>query len=129
MMVRVTDPNLAQAHVLITALRDQLNDMEPKLARAEAECEEAGRHTNRARALRLQAATLRSDISQAQFLIARLRRRFPGMDTTTPASVAADYRAPGAALAGHGHGGVATTDQRQRRHEWTVSDVRRAVVG
>jgi len=123
MMFRVTDPNVAQAQIFITALRDQLRDMAPRLARAESEA--AYGHTGQA-----EAAALRRDVSQAQFLIGQLLRRFPGIDTAILAPVAADNPARGAAHAGHGHDRVATTGQHQRRHhEWTVSDVRRTVVG
>jgi len=101
MMFRVTDPNVAQAQIFITALRDQLRDMAPRLARAE--CEAAYGRTSQA-----EAAALRRDVSQVQFLIQRLLRRFPGIDTAILAPAAADNTALGAAHAGHGHDGVAT---------------------
>ena len=81
MMFRVTDPNVAQAQIFITALRDQLRDMAPRLARAE--CEAAYGRTSQA-----EAAALRRDVSQVQFLIQRLLRRFPGIDTAILAPAA-----------------------------------------
>lgn len=74
------DPNLAQARHLIGALRDHLREMAPRLARAEREA--IGGHTRVARARRLEAEELRRDVSQAQLLIERLHRRFPGIDGT-----------------------------------------------
>jgi hypothetical protein len=82
-MSAMPDHNLAQATLLIAALRAQIADMIPKLARTEREAK-CG-HTSRERALRREAALLRRDVSQAQYLIARLQHRFPGADTE-PAS-------------------------------------------
>ncbi|GJJ22017.1 hypothetical protein MTY414_56900 [Mycolicibacterium mageritense] len=78
-MSAMTDHNLAQATLLIAALRAQIADMTPKLARAEREA--TCGHTSRDRALRREAMLLRRDVSQAQFLITRLQHRFPGADT------------------------------------------------
>jgi hypothetical protein len=80
------DPNTAQATVLIAALQDQLGEMMAKLARAEHEAT-AGR-PERARAIRLDAVQLRRDIHHAQFLIARMRHRFPAAENTGPALAA-----------------------------------------
>lgn len=82
-MGAMSDQNLAQATLLIAALRDQLGDMMPKLARVEREAT-CGR-TSRARALRREAMLLRRDVGHAEFLIARLQQRFPGADTEPPA--------------------------------------------
>jgi hypothetical protein len=76
----MTDPNAAQAAVLIAALTEQLRDMTPKLLHAERQAD--NRHAAGARAMRQIAAELHRDINQAQFLIARLHRRFP--DTCQP---------------------------------------------
>lgn len=76
----MTDPNAAQAAVLIAALTEQLRDMAPKLLLAERQADH--RHAAGARAMRQIAAELRRDINQAQFLIAQLHRRFP--DTCQP---------------------------------------------
>ncbi|WP_396911291.1 hypothetical protein [Mycolicibacterium sp.] len=78
----MTDPDAAQAAVLIAALTDQLRDMTPKLLHAEHQADH--RHAAGARAMRHVAADLRRDINQAQFLIAQLRRRFP--DACQPAA-------------------------------------------
>lgn len=92
----MTDPDVAQAHLLIAALRHQLRDMAPQLARVDATCPGPGRPTSRTRALRREAATLRRDVDQAHFLIARLLRRFPVIDTAAAAQVAADNTADAA---------------------------------
>ena len=77
-MSLVTDPNAVQASHFVSALREQLREMTPKLVRAEREL--ARGHGGRARAMRLEAAELRADIRLAQSLIDRLHRRFPGLD-------------------------------------------------
>ena len=77
-MSLVTDPNAVQASHFVSALREQLREMTPKLVRAERELARA--HPRRARAMRLEAAELRADIRLAQCLIDRLHRRFPGLD-------------------------------------------------
>jgi hypothetical protein len=74
-----TDPNAAQARELLTALHEQVRDMSPRLVRAEFES--AGGHTSRERALRREAAVLRRDVAHAQFLMERLRRRYPDVDS------------------------------------------------
>ena len=67
----MTDPEEAQAAVLIGALRDQIRETAAKLERAErgGTC-----HTSRLDAMR-------HDIGQARFLIARLHHRYPALDT------------------------------------------------
>jgi hypothetical protein len=84
----MTDPNTAQATVLIAALQDQLGEMIAKLARAEHEAT-VGR-AECARAIRLDAAQLRHDIHHAQFLIARMQHRFPAAEIAGP-TLAADF--------------------------------------
>jgi hypothetical protein len=75
-----TDRNAAQATLLIAALRDHLDQMIPILTCAEHEAT-YGRD-RQAEAIRLNAAQLRRDVSEAQFLIVRLQRQFPGADNT-----------------------------------------------
>jgi hypothetical protein len=74
----MTDPNAAQARELLDALLEHVREITPRLVRAEQE----GVHgdTSRSRAIRRVAGELRRDVSQAEFLIARLRRRYPGVD-------------------------------------------------
>lgn len=79
-MRRMTDADGAQARLLLSALREQIREMTPKLDRAERDA--VCGHTTRARAIRQQAAQLRCDVSRAQFLIAQLHRRFPDIDAT-----------------------------------------------
>jgi hypothetical protein len=64
----------AQAVQLVRALCDQLHEMTRQLARLERQ---GVLGTNgRASAIRCEAAALRRDIHEAQFLIDRLRRRY-----------------------------------------------------
>jgi hypothetical protein len=77
----MTDPNAAQARELLHALHAQVRDMSPRLARIEREV--TLDHTPQARALRQQAAGLRRDVAHAQFLIERLRRRYPDTASDT----------------------------------------------
>ncbi|WP_396911146.1 hypothetical protein [Mycolicibacterium sp.] len=81
----MTDPNVAQAAVLIAALNEQLRAMAPKLRTAERQAD--SRHAAGARAMREIAAGLRRDINHAQFLIARPR-------SPTPPSAGPDGHAP-----------------------------------
>jgi hypothetical protein len=74
----MTDPNAAQARELLAALLEQVSVMTPRLVRAEREG--ACGDSSRARTIRREAAALRRDVGQAQFLIERLRRRYPGVD-------------------------------------------------
>jgi hypothetical protein len=64
----------AQAVELVRALRDQLHEMIRQLARLE--CQGVTGTNSRASAIRHEAAALRVDISEAQFLIGRLERRY-----------------------------------------------------
>jgi hypothetical protein len=64
----------AQAAELIGALRHQLQEMTTELAWVEHH-DVTGRN-GRACALRMEAAALRRDIHEAQFLIDRLQRRY-----------------------------------------------------
>lgn len=116
-MTPMTDPNAAQAALLIAALTEQLRDMTPKLLLAERQAD--SRHAAGARAMRQIAAELRRDINEAQFLIARLRRRFP--DTCQPPSTNAtpDQHIPAS---------TASSDnaRARARTRWTGNDQRRA---
>ena len=108
------DPNAAQARQLIGALRDQLREMAPRLARAEREAN--GGHI-RARARRLEAAALRRDVSQAQLLIERMHKRFPGIEGTGPGT----GRPPATTQAAQ-RGNVDHARQLNRRpHRWAVN--------
>ena len=64
----------AQAVELVRALCDQLHEMNRQLARLERQGV-LGKN-GRASAIRCEAAALRRDIHEAQFLIDRLRRRY-----------------------------------------------------
>lgn len=85
-MVAMTDPDTAQASVLIAALEDQLGEMVPKLTRATHEATLAS--VERARALRHDVAELSRDVNHAQFLISQLHRRFPAVEMNAPMPVA-----------------------------------------
>lgn len=82
----MTDPNTAQATLLIAALEDQLAQMVPKLAQAERDAGHG--QPDRARTIRLDAAQLLRDVTHAQFLITQLKRRFPAADFTVSTLVA-----------------------------------------
>jgi hypothetical protein len=116
-MARVReDANVAQARVLVGALREQLQELRSRLARAEAE---GVGETSRARAMRLAARDLHRDAGRAQFLIERLHRRFPGIadgvaSASSETSTSAHPRVEGV--------GSLWDDRRQG----TVGDVRRA---
>lgn len=113
----MTDPDAAQAAVLIAALTAQLRDMTPKLLHAERQADH--RHAAGARAMRHVAAELRRDINQAQFLIAQLRRRFPdaGQPPATNETPTQDKPAATASV----------DDARARaRTRWTGNDQHRA---
>lgn len=79
-MLPMTDPDMAQAAVLIAALQDQLDEMVPKLARAEQVA--TIDRPERAGPIRLDAKQLRRDVNQARNLIAQLQRRFPEVEIT-----------------------------------------------
>ncbi len=111
------DPNVAQAQQLIGALRDQLREMAPRLARAERDAK--GGHTRVARARRLEAEVLRRDVSHAQLLIERLHRRFPGIDGNGSEFGAGRPPAPRPASQ---RGNVDHVRQLNRRpHRWAVT--------
>lgn len=117
-MTPMTDPNAAQAAALIAALTAQLRDMTPKLLDAERQAD--SRHTAGARAMRQIAAELRRDINEAQFLIARLRRRFPDAYQPPVISEIPDEATPAT---------TASVDDARRaraRTRWTANDQRRA---
>lgn len=112
----MTDPNVAQAAVLIAALTAHLRDMTPKLLLAERQAD--SRHAAGARAMRQIAAELRRDINEAQFLIARLRRRFPDTGQPPAANEIPDQDTPAAS--------ARVDNARARaRTRWTDSDQRR----
>jgi hypothetical protein len=64
----------AQAVELVRALRDQLRGMTRQLTRLEGQAVTGA--NSRASAIRSEAAALRRDINEAQFLIDRLERRY-----------------------------------------------------
>jgi hypothetical protein len=68
----------AQAMELVRALRDQLHKMIHQLVRLDRQ--NVTGTNSRASAIRCEAAALRLDISQAQILIDRLRRRYLNSD-------------------------------------------------
>ena len=68
----------AQAVELVRALRQQLHEMTYRLAWLE--CQDATGTNGRASAIRCEAAALRLDISEAQFFIDRLERRYLNSD-------------------------------------------------
>ena len=71
----------AQTVELVRALRHQLHEMTTQLAWAERR-DVSGRN-GRACAMRMEAAALRRDIQEAQFLIDRLQRRYLNGDERT----------------------------------------------
>ena len=67
--------------MLEAALQGQLRELSARLAKVEALIVPSGRRqTNRSLALRREASDVRRDISEAQFLIGRLRQLFPITD-------------------------------------------------
>jgi hypothetical protein len=70
----VDQRDAAQAVELVRALCDQLHEMTRQLARLE--CQDVTGTNGRASAIRCEAAALRRDIHEAQFLIDRLERRY-----------------------------------------------------
>lgn len=112
----MTDPNVAQAAVLIAALTEQLRDMTPKLLLAQRQAD--SRHAAGARAMRQIAAELRRDINQAQFLIARLGRRFPDACQPAATNEIPDQDTPAT--------NASVENARARAHtRWTGNDQRR----
>jgi len=71
----IEDADLAQARVLIIAMREQIADLTTRLAKVEAQTRPG--HTHRDLAMRREANALRRDIAHAQRLIDRLQRRYP----------------------------------------------------
>jgi len=70
----VGDRETAQAREFVRALRDRLHEMTTQLARIERQSLISTRA--RACAMRLEAASLRRDINEAQVLIDRLQRHY-----------------------------------------------------
>jgi hypothetical protein len=64
----------AQAMEPVRALRDQLREMTHRLV--QLECQDVAGTNSRASAVRCEAAALRLDVSEAQFLIERLERLY-----------------------------------------------------
>jgi hypothetical protein len=75
------DCKAAQAVELIRALRHQLHEMTTQLAWVESH--DVTGTNGRACAMRMEAAALRRDIQEAQFLIDRLQRRYLNGDERT----------------------------------------------
>ncbi len=69
------DRQAAQALKFISALRDQLNEMRAQLTRLERNSAGAA-SASMASARRVEAATLRRDIKEAQALVDQLRNRY-----------------------------------------------------
>jgi hypothetical protein len=74
MISQVDACDVAQAVELVRALRAQLLRMTGQLAWIERQ--DVTRRNGRAWAMRVEAATLRRDINEAQILIDRLQRRY-----------------------------------------------------
>ena len=68
------DRQAAQAVELVRALRDQLQEMTTHLAWVERQ--DVTSRNGRACAMRMEAAALRRDVQEAEFLIDQLRRRY-----------------------------------------------------
>ena len=75
------DHQVAQALELVRALRHQVQEMTTQLAWVERQ--DVTDRNGRACAMRMEAAALRRDIQEAQFLIDRLRRRYLNGDERT----------------------------------------------
>ena len=73
--------DVAQALELVRALRQKLDEMTTQLAWVQRQ-DVTGRN-GRACAMRLEAAALRRDTQEAQFLIDRLQRRYLNGDERT----------------------------------------------
>ena len=71
------DCEAAQALELVRALYGQMREMTSQLAWIERQGVTGGK--GRACVMRMEAATLRRDIKEAQVLIDRLQRRYPGL--------------------------------------------------
>jgi len=78
MIPQVNARDVAQAIELVRALRNQLHEMTHRLVLLE--CQDVPATNGRASAIRCEAAALRLDISEAQFLIDRLQRRYLNSD-------------------------------------------------
>jgi hypothetical protein len=72
---------VAQALELVRSLRHQLHEMTTQLAWVERQ--DVTSRNGRACAIRMEAAALRRDIQEAQFLIDRLQRRYLNGDERT----------------------------------------------
>jgi hypothetical protein len=76
------DCNVAQAVELVRALRHQMHEMTIRLAAVERH--RAADGSGRASAMRLEAAALRRDITEAQVHIDRLLRHYLGSNGSGP---------------------------------------------
>jgi hypothetical protein len=83
MIPQVNASDIAQAMELVRALRDQVHEMTHRLVLLE--CQDVTGTNGRASAIRCEAAALRLDISEAQFLIDRLRLRYLNGNGHAPA--------------------------------------------
>jgi hypothetical protein len=97
--VVVRDCDTAQAVELVRALRQQLHEMTTRLAQVERQ--DAIDGTERARAMRLEAAALRRDITEAQVHIERLQRHYLGPNGSGAAGRLASGVAGPAPFNGH----------------------------
>lgn len=79
------DPSRAQAIELIRALRDEMREMTVRLAWLESR--HATSYNGRVSEMRRDAATLRSDIQEAQYHIDRLQRRYLSLTSRVGALV------------------------------------------
>jgi hypothetical protein len=81
--VAMGDCEVAQAVELVRALRQQLHEMTYRLTWLESHQDVTGTN-GQASAIRCEAAALRLDISEAQFFIDRLQRRYLSGDEERP---------------------------------------------
>ncbi|BCZ22279.1 hypothetical protein MYSE111917_11405 [Mycobacterium senriense] len=81
---------IAQAVEFVRALHVQLQELNDKLASIERQIGTAS--NARARALRIEATTLRRDIREAQSLVEQLERCYLGGNSVDPARPAARQR-------------------------------------
>jgi hypothetical protein len=97
--VVVRDSDTAQAVELVRALRQQLHEMTTRLARVERQS--AANGNERARAMWLEAAALRIDITEAKLHIERLQRHHLRPNGSGPPGTSASDVLGPAAFNGH----------------------------
>jgi hypothetical protein len=83
----IEDAEAAQAHAFAEMLRGHIADMSARLANLEARTRDDAAH--RDLSLRIEANGLHREISEARFLIERMRRRFPEIDLPGQSDTAA----------------------------------------